>query len=56
MVQAYKALIDEGYAQSFGEGLASEHRISSARNSQVSGGEVEERRRAVMERGRSQAG
>jgi enoyl-CoA hydratase len=56
MIQAYKALIDEGYAQSFDEGLATEHRVSSARNSQVSGGEVEERRRAVMERGRSQAG
>jgi enoyl-CoA hydratase len=56
MVQAYKALIDQGYAQSFADGMATEHRISSARNSQVSGGEVEERRRAVMERGRMQAG
>jgi enoyl-CoA hydratase len=56
MVQTYKALIDEGYAQSFGEGMATEHRISSTRNAQVSGGEVEQRRRAVMERGRSQAG
>ena len=56
MVQAYKALIDEGFALPFGEAMALEHRTSSARNAQVSGDEVEERRRAVMERGRSQAG
>lgn len=56
MLRAYKALIDTGYAQSFGEGLASEQRVSKARNSQVSGNEVEERRKAVMERGREQAG
>jgi enoyl-CoA hydratase len=56
MIQAYKALIDEGYAASFGEGMGIEHRTSSARNAQVKGGEVEERRKAVMERGRTQAG
>lgn len=54
MIQAYKALIDQGYAASFGEALALEHATSSARNSSVSGGEVEARRRTVMERGRSQ--
>lgn len=31
-----------------------EHEASSAKNAAVSGAEVEERRRAVMERGRSQ--
>jgi enoyl-CoA hydratase len=56
MLRAYKALIDAGYAQSFGDGLESEQRASKARNAQVSGSEVEERRRAVMERGREQAG
>ena len=56
MLQAYKALIDAGYAQSFGDALQSEQRASKARNSQVSGTEVEERRKAVMERGREQAG
>ncbi|WP_309622599.1 enoyl-CoA hydratase [Novosphingobium sp.] len=56
MIQSYKALIDEGYGASFGEGMAIEHRTSSARNAQVKGGEVEERRKAVMERGRTQAG
>ncbi|MCA1662614.1 MAG: enoyl-CoA hydratase [Novosphingobium sp.] len=56
MVQAYKKLIDEGYAQSFGEALATEHRVSSAANRQVKASDVEARRRAVMERGRAQAG
>jgi enoyl-CoA hydratase len=56
MVQAYKALIDEGYAQSFGEALATEHRVSSAANRQVNAADVEARRLAVIERGRSQAG
>ena len=54
MVCAYKALIDAGYAEDFGTALATEHRVSSARNGQVSGDEVEQRRRAVMERGRAQ--
>lgn len=54
MVTAYKKLIDEGFALSFGEGMALEHRLSSAANRQVSADEVEARRRAVMERGRGQ--
>ncbi len=54
MIQAYKALIDDGFAVAFGEAMALEHSTSSARNAKVSSGEVEERRRAVMERGRSQ--
>lgn len=54
MVQAYKALIDEGFALPFGEAMALEHTRSSARNAAVSGDEVEARRRAVMERGRAQ--
>lgn len=54
MVQAYKALIDEGFALPFGEGMALEHAKSSAANSQVNKDEVEARRRAVMERGREQ--
>lgn len=56
MLQAYKALIDQGYAASFGDGLAIEQAISTARNSQVSGAEVEARRRAVIDRGRTQHG
>ena len=56
MVQAYKALIDEGYALNLGEGLAREHARSSAANRQVSAEDVESRRRAVLERGRTQQG
>jgi enoyl-CoA hydratase len=55
MVGAYKKLIDEGYALPFGQALAHEHEVSSAKNGQVSAEEVEANRRAVIERGRSQA-
>ena len=51
---SYKQLIDEGYAASMGEGLAIEHRLSSAANSAVSPAEVEARRAAVQARGRTQ--
>jgi enoyl-CoA hydratase len=54
MVQAYKALIDEGYAVNLGEGLTCEHARSSAANRRVSAEDVESRRRAVLERGREQ--
>ena len=50
----YKRLIDEGYAASFGEGLAIEHRQSSAANSAVRPAELEARRAAVQARGRTQ--
>ncbi len=50
----YKRLIDDGYARSFGEGLALEHERSSAHNREVTPERVEERRRQVMARGRSQ--
>lgn len=56
MIAAYKHLIDGGFALPFGEAMALEHATSSARNAQVKGGEVEERRKAVMERGRAQQG
>ena len=52
--RAYKALIDEGFAASFGEGLGIEQARSTAANRQVEAGDVEARRRAVMERGRGQ--
>ncbi|HET6538697.1 MAG TPA: enoyl-CoA hydratase [Sphingopyxis sp.] len=55
MAQDYKRLIDDGYAMTLKEGLALEHQISVARNAKVSAEDVEERRRAVMERGRTQA-
>lgn len=52
----YKRLIDDGYAASFGEGLALEAERSSAANSAVAPEEVEARRAAVQERGRQNAG
>ncbi len=50
----YKRLIDDGYALTFGEGLALEAQRSSAANSAVAPEEVEARRAAVQERGRGQ--
>ncbi|HMT45059.1 MAG TPA: enoyl-CoA hydratase [Chakrabartia sp.] len=54
MVQAYKKLIDAGYAKSFGKGMEIEHKISGKANRQVKAGDVEESRKLVMERGRKQ--
>ena len=55
-VRAYKALIDEGYALPFGAAMALEAERSTAANRGVSADEVEARRLAVMERGRTRAG
>lgn len=54
MLRAYKALIDDGYAASFGDGLAIEHRVSTAANAAVTPAQVEGRRLAVQARGRTQ--
>jgi enoyl-CoA hydratase len=51
---AYKRLIDDGYATTFGEGMALEQTRSVAANSQVSADAVETARAAVQARGRSQ--
>ncbi|WP_454716213.1 enoyl-CoA hydratase [Caulobacter segnis] len=50
----YKLLIDEGYGQTFGDGLKIEHARSTGHNREVTPEKVEERRRQVMARGRSQ--
>jgi len=54
MMRAYKRLIDEGFAASFGEGLAHEHAVSSAYNAAVTPEAVEANRAAVQARGRAQ--
>jgi enoyl-CoA hydratase len=54
MVQTYKRIIDDGYALPFGEAMAHEARVSTAANGRVSAEEVEARRMAVIERGRTQ--
>ena len=51
---AYKQLIGDGYAVSFGEGMALENDRSVAANSQVSAAAVEAARTVVQARGRSQ--
>ena len=55
-LKAYKRLIDDGYATTFGDALAIEAERNRAGNAQVSGADIEARRKAVMERGRSQKG
>jgi enoyl-CoA hydratase len=50
----YKKLIADGYAVSFGEGMAIEAARSTAANGQVSAAEVEAARGAVQARGRNQ--
>lgn len=54
LVQAYKALIDDGYALPLGDALALEHERAAERNRTVDAGEVEAGRNAVIERGRDQ--
>jgi enoyl-CoA hydratase len=54
MLPALKAVIDEGYAVDFGEGLALERDRARGANAAVSAGEIEQRREAVRSRGRGQ--
>lgn len=54
MVQAYKRLIDEGFAMNFGDGLAHETATSTPLNAAVSSAAVEQARAGVMARGRDQ--
>jgi len=54
MLVTYKAMIDDGYALSMGEGLEMEHERSVAHNAGVTPEMVAERRAAVQARGRSQ--
>jgi enoyl-CoA hydratase len=50
----YKSLINQGFALPFGEGMALEHRLSSARNAEVTPETIEANRQGVLARGRSQ--
>ena len=52
---AYKKLIDDGFAESFGEGLKTERKVSSAANKAVTPDAVAERRKGIQERGKQQA-
>ncbi|MBI5255643.1 MAG: enoyl-CoA hydratase [Burkholderiales bacterium] len=52
MLRRYKAIINDGYALPFGQGLALERERATAFNSQVKAEGVEQRREAVRERNR----
>jgi len=54
MLVGYKRLIDEGYARSFGEALALERERGREANASVTAGQIEDRRRAVLDRGHAQ--
>jgi enoyl-CoA hydratase len=54
MLIRYKKLIDEGYRNSFAEGMALELSTSKAANALVSAEQIEQRRAAVRERGQQQ--
>jgi len=54
MLVSYKGVIDEGFAQSFGDGMQTEQRRARAANVAVSPEEVEKRRAAIQARGKSQ--
>jgi len=55
-LSGYKGLIDQGYAESFGEALKTELRVSGAANRAVRSADVESRREAIRQRGQVQKG
>lgn len=55
-LSTYKRLIDEGYAQDFGEALKTELQISGAANKSVRSADIEQRREGIRQRGQSQKG
>ena len=55
-LSGYKRLIDQGYAESFGEALKIELRVSGAANKTVRSADVEGRREAIRQRGQAQSG
>jgi enoyl-CoA hydratase len=56
MLVAYKRLIDDGYALSFGDATVLEAERSMAFNARISGADVEQIRAGVFARGKSQSG
>jgi len=55
MLLSYKRLLDDGYALPFGAALALESTVAVAHNADLDPAAIEERRRAVLERGRAQS-
>jgi enoyl-CoA hydratase len=55
-LSGYKRLIDQGYAEDFGDALKTELRMSGAANKSVRSADVEARREAIRQRGQAQKG
>jgi enoyl-CoA hydratase len=55
MLVAYKRVIDDGYAASFGEGMTIERARADAANGSVRAEDIEQRREAVRARAHSQS-
>ena len=55
-LSGYKDLIDQGYAESFGDALKTELKISGAANKSVPSAAIESRREAIRQRGQTQKG
>lgn len=53
-LSGYKKLIDDGFAQSFGDAMKTERRFSGTANKTVSAAEIESRREAIRQRGQAQ--
>ena len=51
---AYKKLMDDGYAETFGAALKLEDEVGRAANRQVSGDAIEQRREAIRQHGQAQ--
>ena len=51
----YKRVIDEGFAQTFGDAMAHEKQVSNSHSQSVRAEDVENRRRGIQERGREQS-
>lgn len=51
---AYKQLINDGFAQSFGDAIKTERRFSGERNNKVDSSAIEARREGIRERGKQQ--
>lgn len=55
-LSGYKRLIDQGYAESFGEALKTELKFSGAANKAVRSADIEARRESIRQRGQTQKG
>ncbi len=53
-LSGYKRLIDQGYAESFGDALKTELKVSGAVNKSVRSADIEARREAIRQRGQAQ--